>query len=184
MRVPAYLSRYYTSGEEPFVSLSMLGLNLAQKVKEKHCKRNGIGGFYAEDAYLPNRLEIEKWIRSELIKKGGLPKTNSPVYMTLGDSPKGEYDIRLDIQKNAQLITIDIDKIDLSVVTFTYPDSMYEFLYDENNIKIGDKRTNTPKVYLYHELQHVIDKFSVYNAPYEHYIEAQVWDIEMLNKLM
>ena len=104
--------------------------------------------------------------------------------MALGESPKGEYDIRADIQRDAKEIVIEITKIDLSAVTFTYPDSMYELVFDEHMNVIGGKRTNTPKVYLYHELDEVINKFKIYEEPYEHYIEAQVWNTDMLKSLI
>jgi len=65
-------------------------------------------------------------------------------------------------------------------VTFTYPDSMYEFVYDDNGNIINGIRTNTPKVYMYYELKDLIDNRNVFN-PYIHPIEAQVWDRESLN---
>jgi len=49
-----------------------------------------------------------------------------PVYMTLGESPGGEFDIRVDVQKNAEVIRIPVNEIDMTAVSFTYPDSMYE----------------------------------------------------------
>ena len=101
--------------------------------------------------------------------------------MTLGDSPEGEYDIRTEVQKNAVGIRIPLREIDLSAVTFTYPDSMYEHIVDTDGNLITGRRTNTPKVYKYEELPSVIRKYRIYDN-YRFNIEAQVWDRKMLHK--
>jgi len=179
-QVPRFLIRYYIKGEDPFISLNDFPFEKANEIKKEHCKRNNIGGFYAEDDYLRQRCEIENWIYQKLIAKGGNPTNTVPVYMTLGESPKGEYDIRADIQMNAAEIRIPTDKIDLSAVTFTFPDSMYRFVLNDDGVIIGGERTNTPDVYLYHELKPVINKY----LTDEHYIEAQVWNRNMLYKFL
>ena len=178
--VPLFLTRYYVAGENPFMSLNDYPFEQANEIKKAHCKRNDIGGFYAEDDYLLHRREIENWIYRKLIEKGGNPQNNVPVYMTLGESPKSEYDIGVDIQRNPAEIRIPVSKIDLSAVTFTFPDSMYKFVLSDNGNIIGGERTNTPDVYLYHEIGAVINKF----LTDEHYIEAQVWNREMLSKFL
>ena len=179
-QVPTYLTRYYTKGENPFISLNDLPPEEANRVKMRHCVRNGISGFYAEDDYLVQRREIERWIYGQLVSKGGNPQTNVPVYMTLGEAPTGEYDIRADVQMGAVEIRIPVGQIDLSAVTFTFPDSMYRFVLDEHGAIVGGERTNTPDVYLYNELEDVIGKY----ATDEHYIEAQVWNRSMLQRFM
>ena len=176
--VPSFLTRYYVEGENPFISLNDHPFEKANELKKEHCKRNNIGYFYAEDDYLLHRREIEHWIYNKLIEKGGNPKNNVPIYMTLGESPNGEYDIRADIQRNAAEIRIPIDELDLSAVTFTFPDSMYKFILNENGDIVGGERTNTPDVYLYNELESVIKRYRTD----KHYIEAQVWNREMLAK--
>jgi len=179
-QVPNFLTRYYVEGEDPFVSLNDYPLEKANEIKKTHCERNHIGGFYAEDDYLMQRREIERWMYNRLIEKGGNPTNSVPVYMVLGESPAGEYDIRVDIQMNASEIHIPVAEIDLSAVTFTFPDSMYRFILNDAGVIIGGERTNTPDVYLYHELETVINKY----LTDEHYIEAQVWNREMLYKFL
>ena len=181
MPIPDYLTRYYQKGEYPFMSLNDLPFEEANRVKLTHCKKNRIGLFYAQDDYLIHRRKIEKWLYNELIRLGGKPKSDVPVYMTLGESPEGEFDIRADIQKNAEEIRIPVKEIDLSAVTFTYPDSMYEFVQDANGNVITGRRTNTPRVYMYEDLPLVIHKYRVYDD-YRFNIEAQVWNREMLQK--
>ena len=179
MSIPDYLTRYYQKDEYPFLSLNDLPLEEANKVKTAHCIKNGIGEFYAQNDYLIHRKEIEKYIYKELVRIGGTPLNNVPIYMVLGKSPIEKYNIKLDIQKNAEEITIPIEEIDLLAVTFTYPDSMYEFVLDEDGSIVEGRRTNTPKIYLYHELSSVINKYIIFEN-YQHYIEAQVWNRDML----
>lgn len=181
MVVPEYLTRYYQKGEYPFMSLNDLPFKEANKVKQAHCLKNGIGLFYAQDDYLIHRREIERWIYQELRRLGGRPEIGVPVYMTLGESPKGEFDIRIDLQKNGEEIRIPLQEIDLSAVSFTYPDSMYEFIVDADGNIISGGRTNTPKVYRYEDLPSVIQKYRIYDE-YRFNIEAQVWNREMLYK--
>ena len=174
--LPDFLTRYYTQGDDPFISLNDLPIEQAQQVRREHCRKYGIGGFYGTEAYLIERKAIEEWIYNELIRKGGKPVTKTPVYMTLGASPKSEFDIRNDIQQEAKEIVIPLREIDMAAVSFTYPDSMYELTFDAQGKAFDGKRTNTPKVYLYHEL---LEIWSLY-VKNIHYIEAQVWNREML----
>ena len=181
MDVPVFLTRYYQKSEYPFMSLNDLSFEEANRVKLAHCKKNGIGLFYAQDDYLVHRKEIERWMYKELIRLGGRPVNDVPVYMILGESPQGEFDIRADLQKNAEEIRIPIREIDLSAVTFVYPDSMYELVEDANGKIIDGRRTNTPRVYIYRDLPELIRKYRVYEQN-RFSIEAQVWNREMLHK--
>lgn len=181
MAVPTFLTRYYQKGEYPFMSLNDLPFEEANRVKKAYCKKNGIGLFYAQDDYLIHRREIEKWIYEELIRLGGRPENEVPVYMTLGESPEGKFDIRAELQKHAEEIRIPVQEIDLSAVTFTYPDSMYEFIQDADGNVITGRRTNTPQVYMYEDLTSVIQKYRIYEN-YRFNIEAQVWNREMLHE--
>lgn len=182
MDVPDFLTRYYTPGDDPFQSLNELPLEQASVIKLRHCARNGIGGFYAEEDYLPQRREIEAWMHREWLRKGGRPVSSVPVYMVLGESPEGEYDIRLDIQKEAHEVRIPLADLDLATVSFTFPDSMYELQYDAQGNLLDGVRTNTPRVYAFEELPELIARRRVYD-PYRHYIEAQVWDLPRLRAL-
>lgn len=177
-KVPDFLTRYYVKGENPYLSLNDYPFEQANGIKKAHCRLHNIGDFYAEDSYLIERRKIEKWIYEQLISKGGKPEYDVPIYMTLGESPVGEYDIRADLQKNAAELIIPLDGLDLLAITFTFPDSMYKIVLNENGELIEGGRTNTPQVYLYHEIENVIEKYKNYLA--DHYIEAQVWNRSML----
>ena len=181
LNIPDYLTRYYQKGEYPFMSLNDLPLQEANRIRKNYCSKNGIGGFYARDDYLLHRREIEDWLYNELIRLGGRPANKVPVYMTLGESPQGEFNIRNELQQNADEIRILLSAIDLSSVSFTYPDSMYEHVVDEAGNLISAGRTNTPRVYLYDDLPSVVRKYRLYEN-YRFNIEAQVWDREMLHR--
>jgi hypothetical protein len=180
VNTPDYLTRLYQKDDHPFVSLNDLPFEKANEVKKRHCAKYNIGLFYAQHDYLIHRRKIEKWLHGELIRKGGNPQSEVPVYMILGEPPTGDFDIRVSLQKNAEEIRVPISAIDILAVTFTYPDSMYDFVYDNDGHIIGGTRTNTPKVYLYNELKDLINAQNVFD-PYIHPIEAQVWDRESLN---
>jgi len=181
LNIPDFLTRYYQKGEYPFMSLNDLPLEEANMVKTGYCKKNGIGDFYAQDEYLLHRKEIEGWIYNELIRLGGNPVNNVPVYMVLGESPEGEFDIRVELQQNAGEIKIPLGEIDLSAVSFTYPDSMYQHVVDDDGNLVSAGRTNTPRVYLYEDLPPVVRKYRMYDN-YRFNIEAQVWNREMLHR--
>ena len=187
IRILDYLTRYYTKGENPFVSLNDFPLDKANELKRQHCLRNNIGGYYAQDEYLIHRLEVEKWIYEQLLLKGGNPKNTVPVYMCLGESPtNSEFDIKHDIQKDAMEMKIPIKYLDLNAITFTYPDSLVKFTVNENGKIIGAELTKTPEVFLYNELETTL-KIYKENGDIkmeEHYIEAQIWNREMLYEYM
>ena len=178
--IPNYLTRYYTVGDNPFLSLNDPPLEEAKRMKAAHCKKNNIEGYYSQDEYLLHRKRVEQWIYGQLLEKGGKPTSRVPVYMALGDSPTGEFDIRFDIERNCEELRIPIEVLDLQAVTFTYPDSLVKFDFDENGNPTDVSMTDTPRVYLYHELEEIIEKYHIYSSPYQHYIEAQVWNRAML----
>ena len=180
--IPNYLVRYCIEDNNPFISLNELPFDQANRIKKRHCEKYSIGGFYKEPEYLVQRKEIEDWMFSQFIRKGGRPKDKTPVYMFLGNGPIGEYDIRTDIQKGAMGYKIFIHQLSIDTVSFCYPDSMYEMEYDENGIPYDGHRTNTPEVLLYSDLEEYIKKNNVDKNP-KFCIEAQVWDKERLNSI-
>jgi hypothetical protein len=181
MKIPDYLTRYYQKGEYLFLSLNDLPLETANEVKRQHCRKTGIGGFYAQDDYLIHRREIEKWIYGELLRLGGKPENEVPVYMCLGDFFEGANDIRTELQKNPAVIRIPLRDLDLSAVSFTFPDSMVELVEDRKTGEVRGKRTNTPRVYMYEYLPSIIRKYKVFEHQ-RYNIEVQVWNREMLDE--
>ena len=182
--IPDYLTRYYVAGEYPFTSLNDLPLEEANAIKMAASDKYEWGGFYAQYDYLIHRREIEKWIHRKMCEMGGNPMDDIPVYMFLGDV-NGKFD---KFGADTASLRIPLHEIDLSAVSFVWPDSMYEMVVDGNGDFTGaGKRTNTPKVYMYHELDEVAGLVSRYNAVQGKKvpaacIEAQVWDRKMLEK--
>jgi len=181
--IPNYLTRYYVAGENPFTSLNDLPLEDANAIKMMASDKYGWGGFYAQYDYLIHRREIEKWIYSELSKKGGHPQDDIPIYMFLGDC-NGGFD---KFGSDTTCLIIPIDALDLSSISFVWPDSMYEMLVNDKGELTGEgRRTNTPKVFMYHELIEVVERVNEFNSiknrqvPFPASIEAQVWNRDML----
>jgi hypothetical protein len=180
--LPGFLTRYGNDTGNPFISLNEFPFEKAQAIKEAHCRKYNIGGFYAEYNYLIHRKEIEMWIYSQFKAKGGKPKCETPIYMFLGDTPEGENDIRNDIQKDAKGYRIFLSQLDLDTISFVYPDSMYEMDYDENGVPLDGHRTNTPEVLLYDELEEYILTHNILKNP-KFTIEAQIWDKNKLYEI-
>jgi len=182
--IPDYLTRYYVAGENPFTSLNDLPLENANAIKMAASDKYDWGGFYAQYDYLIHRREIEKWIYTEMRKKGGSPTDDVPVYMFLGEV-YGEFD---KFGSDTACIRIPLDALDLTAISFVWPDSMYEPIIDERGEMTGEcRRTNTPKVFMYHELDAVVAQVDKFNSikheqvPYGS-IEVQVWNRAMLQK--
>ena len=183
--IPEFLTRYYVAGENPFTSLNDLALAEANVIKMRASDKYDWGGFYAQDDYLVHRREIEQWIRSQMREKGGKPVDDVPVYMFLGDV-NGQFD---KFGADTVSLQIPLADLDLSAVSFAWPDSMYEMVVDENGNFTGEgTRTNTPRVYMHDELSIAVDCVARFQAacgkdafsgvP----VEAQVWDRSMLQR--
>jgi len=116
--------------------------------------------------------------------KGGNPHQDVPVYMFLGDV-EGQFD---KFGADTACLKIPLDALDLSAISFVWPDSMYEMVVNERGEFTGEgRRTNTPKVYMHHELQEATQQVERYNAIANGQapracIEAQVWDRAMLER--
>lgn len=177
--VPGFLTRYYVRGEYPFNSLNDLPLNQANEVKLDASNRYDWGGFYAQDDYLVHRREIEKWIYSHFTNRDVYPPNNVPVYMFLGDVdwPFTKFG------EETSCLRIPLHELDTTMISFIWPDSMYEPIVDQTGRYTGDcQRTNQPKVYLIDELDELIKELDLFKAVSNcGIIEAQVWDRNMLN---
>ena len=182
MKIPDFLTRHYVKGEDPFLSLNMLPLDRANQVKRLHDEKYKYGGFYAQDDYLVHRREIERWMYARFIEKGGRPRMDAPVYMFLGAAEDGCYDYG----PESAALEIPLSQLDLSAISFVFPDSMYRYIFDEAGVILRAERTNQPYVYLYDELVAVMERlypaiadYAIRDAGRSQMIEAQVWDREM-----
>jgi hypothetical protein len=170
---PEYIVHYYEAGQDPFRSLSDLGLEDAEAILRR-IRQEGIVFASKRDVnYLGIREPLEARIRQLFIEKGGYPKRLRPHYFILGncDWVKSWYSDGRDVQ-------ILLRSIDPKVISFTYGDSFPAMRYQDGKAYRG-------QVYVLEELSGLIEQYGlpqVWNregryGP-ERYIEAQVWDDE------
>jgi hypothetical protein len=83
-----YLIHAYRRGRDPFQSLSALSdMEAVQKMKDLYVEGSIFWERFKEPAqYLQARRQVEQWLRSEFIAKGGEPQAPYPIYMVLGRS--------------------------------------------------------------------------------------------------
>jgi hypothetical protein len=185
-----YLIHAYRRGRDPFQSLSALSdMEAVQKMKDLYVEGSIFWERFKEPAqYLQARRQVEQWLRSEFIAKGGEPQAPYPIYMVLGRSKW----IQTMLDATTLATTIEI-QVPLSIfrecdVSFTYPDSMISFM-------LGNQRTLEyylpeyhGKVFTLSEIRSIVeanglpgDKWGAdLPSHLANYIEAQVWDHEPL----
>ncbi|MGI6662410.1 MAG: hypothetical protein ACOX4B_02895 [Bacillota bacterium] len=176
-----YLYHYYERENGPFLSLSDLPDDEAQRVQDA-LKKDGT--IYAkrdpDGRYMFYRRMIERRIREMFVAKGGKPIRQTPRYMIIG-----ECDYCRTWYREARFIRIPISAVDLTTVSFTYGDSFPTF--DPTH---GDKSEYRQNVYTYEEITEIIAKYGWPNVPCDEdvpywlprYVEAQVWSDVPLSK--
>lgn len=185
-----FLIHAYKIGTEPFRTLSELSDEEAVGIMRGLYMEGSIFWERFEDpaGYLQFRRQVEEWLRSEFIAKGGKPRSAYPIYMILG-RPVWIQTL-LDAPTRATTVEIEVP---LSLfgecdVSFTYPDSMVSFI--ENDQKNAE--TYLPeyhgKVFTLCEIRSIVeanglpgDKWGMkLSSDLPNYIEAQVWNHEPL----
>lgn len=125
--------------------------------------------------YLAIRGELEKRVRQLFIQKGGKPRRERPHYMILGSCPW-----LLNWYRAGRELRIPLDRFSFEIVSFTYGDTFPAMRY-------GDGKPYRGQVYTLAELEGLVAKYGLpqdWNpdgklGP-DRYIEAQVWDDEVL----
>lgn len=185
-----FLIHAYKIGTEPFRTLSELSDEEAVGIMRGLYMEGSIFWERFEDpaGYLQFRRQVEEWLRSEFIAKGGKPRSAYPIYMILG-RPVWIQTL-LDAPTRATTVEIEVP---LSLfgecdVSFTYPDSMVSFI--ENDQKNAE--TYLPeyhgKVFTLCEIRSIVeanglpgDRWGMkLSSDLPNYIEAQVWNHEPL----
>jgi hypothetical protein len=165
MTVPDYLTYFFREGQPLFQTICDLDEETAEQILKHDTLWRGDG------TYLAHRKQHEHYLRELFIEKGGWPIKQHPIYMILGDSPKGPHDLHLDYDYKVILPVSIFMSEDIS---FTYPDSLYEVpLNDLGQIYL--ERNSRPQVYRLEEIEEVIKRYKVYEYN-NHYLEAQVWN--------
>jgi hypothetical protein len=171
------LYHYFDKSTGPFINLSELTLNEAEKVMNDIRKtKRGFASKRSTD-YIKIRRELEEKAREIFILKGGRPKRSVPHYMTLGECEwlKSWYE-------NGKHIKIPLKEFDYKTISFTYGD-LFPTMRDK------DGKSYRGEIYLVEEIANIISEYGFPHewnkdgklAP-ERYIEVQVWDDDILKQ--
>jgi hypothetical protein len=187
MKADHFLYRYFKVGTNPFKSIS----NLCDDEIIFFMKENfpNHEWFHANpEKRIERRRKIEKWLFDEFILSGGEPKTNHPCYFTLGRSAflreSGSFDAEIEIP---------LDLFSSKNISFTYPDSFFfEWLSRNRDHALYDNELNG-KIFTMDEVLDLLTQNKIpegaqidtsYGYKFDFYIEAQVWDYDILNNYM
>lgn len=165
------LFHYYDESTGPFVNLSDLEVDEAEKVlNEIRFNNKGFASKRSAD-YLHIRRELELKAREIFVSKGGKPTRSYPHYMTLGKCPW-----LLDWYPMGKELGIPIHEFDPLSISLTYGDLFPTMRYQ-------DGKPYRNQVYTLHEISQVINEYGLpqewnrngEKGP-ERYIEVQIWD--------
>lgn len=171
-----YLYHYYDSSRAPFLNLSDLPREKAEKMLEEIRRRepaSQAAGRHPE--YVTDRLYYEEIMREKFAELGGIIKRNAPHYLVVE-----ECEWLSSWFENSAFIKIHISEFDLSTVSFTYGDSHPTF-----SPRVNDGLEYRKRLYNYEGILEMITK---YGLPQENeygnvrYIEAQIWSDETIEK--
>lgn len=172
------LYHYYEENIGPFKNLSSLEPNEAEEILQE--LRNEGNTFASKRSldYLRIRSELEAKAKMLFINKGGKPTNNFPHYMTLGacDWIKEWY-------KVGKEIVLRLDDFNEDLISFTYGDLFPTMRYQDGKEYRG-------QVYTKAEILELVERYGLPqdwnkegNQGPERYIEAQIWDDEVIEKL-
>jgi hypothetical protein len=172
-----YLYHYYELKQGPFRNLSSLELKEAKNILQRLKKDEEVFASQRADDYLIIRRELESKARTVFLEKGGTPRTSYPHYMTLGPCEwiKSWY-------RHGSEIKIPVEEFDERTISFTYGDLFPTMRYK-------DGKAYREQVYTKQEILSIIDEYGFPQDWNEHgnkgperYIEAQIWDEEIIRK--
>jgi len=173
--MPNYLAHYYEGSIGPFVNLSDLPYQKANKINQSIREEKTAFASKRSEDYLLIRNEIEAKVRSLFIMKGGEPQRKNPHYMILGSCNwvKSWY-------RDGKEIKIPLQQFDPKIISFTYGDTFPATRYQNGKPYRG-------KIFILDELTNLVQQYGLpqdWNkdgrlGP-DRYIEAQIWSDEPL----
>jgi hypothetical protein len=184
-----YLTHYYSIDKEPFQSLSALSDEEAIKIMEELCDDTPYGERFKDPLqYLKDRKDTERWVREAFIAKGGKPKDEFPIPMVLGSS-KWLVEAAPDREKHGE-IRIPLSLFTEQDVSFTYPDSMISRWFGQEKPAEYYQAELHGHVFTLSEILSIVERKGMPEEDWETnlpqslapYIEAQVWNHELLYK--
>jgi hypothetical protein len=185
-----YLIHAYKIGTEPFRTLSALPDEKALGIMRELYMEGSIFWERFEDParYLQLRRQVEDWLRSEFIAKGGKPRSSFPIYMMLGRSTW--IQTMLDTATLATTVEIEVPLCLFNEwdVSFTYPDSMVSFIESYQKNEESYLPEYHGKVFTLCEIRSIVEANGLpgerwgmkLSSDLPNYIEAQVWNHEPL----
>jgi hypothetical protein len=170
-KLPSLLCHYYEARIGPFVNLSDLPIEEAERILDCIRRRGTTFASRRAENYLQVRRQLEDHIRAAFIAKGGQPRRARPHYMVLGRCPW-----LLDWYEQGCEIRIALDRFRPNTLSFTYGDTFPA-------MRRLDGKPYRQQVYTLAELPELVSSYGLpqdWNAggslgP-DRYIEAQVWD--------
>lgn len=185
-----YLTYYYRKGREPFQSLSVLSDADAIRLMESLYVEGAViwERFKNPAQYLRLRREVERWLRTAFVAKGGKPRESYPIYMMLGTPVWA-----LKVNDSASAATTSEMRVPLAIleetnVSFTYPDSMVSWLMENDKNPEYYQPGCHGQVFTLPEIRSLVQAKGMPEegwttnlpATFAHYIEAQVWNWQPL----
>ena len=187
-----FLTHYYRKGTEPFRSLLALADDEAARLMQTMYIEGSVIWERFKDPcqYLRDRKRTEEWLREAFLAKGGRPQAAFPVYTVLGNSKWVERMADpLTLATTAE-IRIPLSIFEESDVNFTYPDSMISYWLGNDQSSEYYQPGYHGKVFTRSEILAIVKSKGLPEEGWEtktpdalaHYVEAQVWNHEILLK--
>ena len=187
MKSDHYLYRYFKVGTNPFTSISDLADDEIILFMRQNFPNHE--WFHADpEKRIATRREIEARLFDKFVVAGGEPKTNHPCYFTFGKSAFlsecGSFDAEIEIP---------LRLFSPENISFTYPDSFFSAWLSRNkDHKLYNHELNG-KIFTIAEVLNLLTENKIpqnvqidtaYGYKFEFYIEAQIWDYDILNNYM
>jgi len=175
-----YLYHFYIKGNAPFRSIMDMRFTTVEQYVSYALENDLAVGEYFDRCYFERRLLYEALMRKQFIEIGGEPVLEHPYYCTLG------YGKSFNQHRNKSFVRIPINRVDTKIVSFTYGDSFPTFNEENANCQ----REYFSKVYDYNGIMAIIKKYgspgikNKNNYGYETYIEAQIWDDNIIKEFV
>jgi hypothetical protein len=185
-----FLLHFYRKGSRPFQSLSALPEEKAVRIMEQLFIEGSVlwERFRDPANYLSFRKQVEKKLRDDFLRKGGRAIEDYPVYLVLGRPKWTQVSADPKTTASTDEIIVPLSILSAEQVSFTYPDSMVSaMIAAERNPEYYEPDYHG-KVFTLEEIRRIIERKGLPGEGwqtkmpkrYAHYIEAQVWNRQVL----
>jgi hypothetical protein len=134
--------------------------------------------------YIKRRRETEQWLRTTFLSLGGNPRTDHPIYATVGRSSYIE-----DQGVYQEWLEFPLSLFSENNISFTYPDSyVSRWLAEEQSRYFNPAHHG--RVFTLRDLPGLLSDEKMHNdawksddRKYDFFLEAQIWDLTPLSNL-